>query len=203
MAWRACRAARRDGVTWAVRLGVLRAAGLEAVTWRLDESVEPDVLAATVDAGCALRAVITWSADTTPETWTEQLSRVGAAELTSLCVEGWLPEGALVEPGSPSTHEWLVAVSAARLMSAPGAHIEAFPLGLGADVAQLALTVGADDFGWVGSVSASAPTAQRRSRSMWQSQSARCGLWPRSHAPRCGLPDLCTRADPVPQDSST
>jgi chorismate dehydratase len=70
--------------------------------------------------------------------------------LVGLTLHQPLPAGSHVEPGRPTPAQWLRRVSLARVVLPDSAHISASPSTQGADLAQLALSCGADDLGEIG-----------------------------------------------------
>ncbi len=130
-------------------LGQLGAAGLASVTW----SVAPDtawLCAEAVEAGLAVDAVSTFTGPVDDGGWLAHLQLVRMAAPRSYRIDTWLPEGALVEPGSLTTLDWLRMNAFARLFLPSVDHLVASPAVVGIEASQTALFYGVDDLGLLG-----------------------------------------------------
>ncbi|MCB9665871.1 MAG: hypothetical protein H6732_17325 [Alphaproteobacteria bacterium] len=146
-------AAHEEGGDLRATLADLAAAGLASLDWRVDEAlVDVALLRAAVHAGLRVDASVQV---TRPDALVRQLVGLRALQaetgaLASLAVHLALPEGALVEPGRPTPSAWLRALAVARLALPDLPHVVASPASQGVDLSQVALLVGADDLGPVG-----------------------------------------------------
>lgn len=142
------------GVGAAVRLGVLRAAGLAGVCWHGDAGTA-DLAVEASSLGLALRVELEITEQESAERWAARLEVVRAAmelgaQPLSVSVRLPLPEGSLVAPGAPTTARWLSAVASVRLFFPDLPHVLGSPDSQGLELSQLALFAGADDLGVVG-----------------------------------------------------